>query len=166
MFNILGPRVAAARILDLFAGVGTLGLEALSRGAARADFVERSPRHAQAIRDNLQRLEFSDRGRVLCMDVMTFLKRPPVQSPPYDLAFLDPPYQGDDLARILPLPALANIIDFPGLLIVEYGTPLPPMRKVSWEIGRTYRYGMTSITLMSLPKAPSSPDVDAAGEQG
>jgi 16S rRNA (guanine966-N2)-methyltransferase len=89
LFNWLGARVAAARCLDLFAGSGALGLEALSRGAAHVTFVERDPEAAREIRARLAEWG-AHGGSVEHIDARTFLGRPPVT--PFDIVFLDPPF--------------------------------------------------------------------------
>lgn len=148
VFSILGPRVAGARVLDLYAGAGTLGLEALSRGAASALFVERVPRHAALIRDNLAALGFSDRARVVCADAPRYLARTAPPGAPFDLAFVDPPYRSDALAAVLPLLFGADIISPSGLAVVEHGADEAPGTGPSWQAGRTYTYGKTAITLI------------------
>lgn len=88
LFNWLAPVIDGARCLDLFAGTGALGIEALSRGAAEVDFVERDPRLARALRDNLARLRQS--ARVREGDGLAVLNEASVR--PYDLVFVDPPF--------------------------------------------------------------------------
>jgi 16S rRNA (guanine966-N2)-methyltransferase len=89
LFNWLQPRIAAARVLDLFAGSGALGLEALSRGAAHVTFVEKDRRAAAAI--GALANDWGEQGaQVICADAIEWLSRPAVE--PYDVVFLDPPY--------------------------------------------------------------------------
>ena len=88
LFNWLAPVLAGVQALDLCAGTGALGIEALSRGAGAVRFVERDARAAQALRDNLARLKASD-GTVVVADASTFLDG---AATPYGLAFLDPPF--------------------------------------------------------------------------
>ena len=88
LFNWLAPVIAGSRCLDLFAGTGALGVEALSRGAARAQFVERDGRAVQALRANLARLKAAD-GRVAEADALAWLQG---EAEPFDLVFLDPPF--------------------------------------------------------------------------
>lgn len=107
LFSILGARVEGARVLDLFAGSGALGLEALSRGAARADFVETAPRALSALRANLDSLGAGDEARVLRSDALRHLRGADVAERQYDLVFLDPPYAlaarlGPELSESLP----------------------------------------------------------------
>jgi 16S rRNA (guanine966-N2)-methyltransferase len=91
VFNWLQFELAGARCLDLFAGSGALGFEALSRGAGEVVFVERDPASAQAIRDTLARLG-CDRGRLEQVDALAWLEREPPAARPFDIVFLDPPY--------------------------------------------------------------------------
>ncbi len=95
LFNWLGPVVPGAVVLDLFAGSGALGLEALSRGAERAVFVERSGAAARGLSDNLRLLGAEGQARVVRADALAFLRRPPV---PHGMVFLDPPYHSELLA--------------------------------------------------------------------
>ena len=89
LFAILEPRLEDAAVLDLFAGAGTLGIEALSRGAKHATFVERSPAALAALRRNLASTGFLDRAEVVTSEVGAFLGR---ASGPFDLVFVDPPF--------------------------------------------------------------------------
>jgi 16S rRNA (guanine966-N2)-methyltransferase len=91
LFNWLAPVIAGARCLDLCAGTGALGIEALSRGALQVQFVEREPRAAQALRDNLTRLKATG-GEVATADAGAFLRGP---ARPCDVVFLDPPFALD-----------------------------------------------------------------------
>jgi len=88
LFNWLAPTIGGVRCLDLCAGTGALGIEALSRGAAQVQFVERDPRVARALRENLARLKVAG-GEVASLDAMTYLQGEPR---PFGLVFLDPPF--------------------------------------------------------------------------
>lgn len=161
VFSILGDRVAGARVLDLYAGAGTLGLEALSRGAARADFVEANRVHAAFIRENLEHMGFADRAGVFCQDVRRFVaqRRPGG----YDVAFVDPPYGAGELRHLLPALWDAHIMAPSGIIVVEHaqrpgGPPAGP-----WHTGRTYTYGKTAITLLHPPGA--EPDAGPHGNE-
>ncbi len=98
-FNILAPALRGARVLDLFAGSGVLGLEALSRGAEHADFVEITSRSVAAIRANIQALGVSDRTTVYCGDAVQFAER--LEEGAYDIALADPPYTTDQASQLL-----------------------------------------------------------------
>jgi 16S rRNA (guanine966-N2)-methyltransferase len=89
LFAALASTVVDARCLDLFAGTGAVGIEALSRGAAHCVFVDSGPQAIRTIRENLSRTGFGERGEVVRAEAGRFMRRP---SGPYDLAFVDPPY--------------------------------------------------------------------------
>ena len=98
LFNWLQGELPGARCLDLFAGSGALGFEALSRGAAYVELVERVPAVARQLRQNLARLEDGDQARVIQRDALRWLQRPP--QTPFDLVFLDPPFKLDLLGTL------------------------------------------------------------------
>ncbi|MBI5369226.1 MAG: 16S rRNA (guanine(966)-N(2))-methyltransferase RsmD [Planctomycetes bacterium] len=91
LFDILTPALADARVVDLFAGTGSVGLEAVSRGAASCLFVELDPECAAVLRRNIARLRFGARAPVLLGDALAW--RPAAGDPPLDLVFVDPPYR-------------------------------------------------------------------------
>jgi 16S rRNA (guanine966-N2)-methyltransferase len=127
-----------AHVLDLFAGTGALGIEALSRGAAHATFVENAPAAIQAIEQNLDTLGFADRATIVRADAATF--RPPT---PVDIAFADPPYTWDGWTELLAgLPA--------ALAVCEARDPVAAPE--GWELVRSDRYGTTVITLLRSTK--------------
>lgn len=100
IFNWLAPVIHGARCLDLFAGSGALGLEALSRGAAFTTFVDAHKKATQALQDHLALLNADDKGEVIQIDSVKFLKNNAQQ---YDVIFLDPPYHLDLMQKVVPL---------------------------------------------------------------
>jgi 16S rRNA (guanine966-N2)-methyltransferase len=150
VFASLGPTVVEAQCLDLYAGTGAMGLEALSRGAMSCVFVDRSRAAAVTIRDNLSRTHLTERGSVRTAEVGGFLRKGTAPEEGFDLVFLDPPY--DTGAREIEerLGALAS-----GWLAAEGWTvvltrghkgPLPAV-PVHWAARRTLRYGDSLLTL-------------------
>ncbi len=103
VFNILADAVAGTGVLDLFAGSGAMGLEALSRGAKDCLFVDNSPASCRIIRENVEKLEVGDRCRVRCSDVEAFIRRsvPREQRGHYGVVFVDPPYAHGAHGRVL-----------------------------------------------------------------
>ena len=93
LFNILGPRLSGAAVLDLFAGSGALGLEALSRGASRAVFVEKDRRAVAVIRENVETLGVVERASVRCMDALKSVASLAALGGPFDVVLIDPPYR-------------------------------------------------------------------------
>jgi 16S rRNA (guanine966-N2)-methyltransferase len=98
-FSILAPDLPGATVLDLFAGSGALGLEALSRGAQHVDFVEISRSSLDALRANIAALDVEERVKVHRADALRFVSRLPTRS--YDVALADPPYSTDQAARLV-----------------------------------------------------------------
>ncbi len=97
LFNILGPRVIESVFLDAYAGVGAVGIEAISRGASSVCFVDRAPKACAAIRRNLESLEVEADCRVLRMESAAALKLCLRERGSFDIVFLDPPYDREDL---------------------------------------------------------------------
>lgn len=144
--SIVQPHLEDARVLDLFAGSGALGLEALSRGAASADFVEVSAAGVRAIRANAALLGAERELTVHRGDAIRFLEK--LEAGAYDVAFADPPY-GHGLARSVAMHWLE--VPFARLLGVEHSTKdeMPP--------GDTRRYGSTAITFYRAASTHDQP---------
>lgn len=92
LFNVLAPRIQSSSFLDLYAGSGAVGIEALSRGAASSTFVERAAPALKVLRANLENLQITENFRIHAESVRAFLSGPRSQAVEYDIAFLDPPY--------------------------------------------------------------------------
>jgi 16S rRNA (guanine966-N2)-methyltransferase len=116
LFNWLQHSVAESRCLDLFAGSGALGLEALSRGAKQVVFVEQFPAAARALQEQLLRFGGAGKGRVMEMGAARFLRTP---AEPFDIAFLDPPFGKDALAEYMPMLDEGNWLKVGGLVYLE-----------------------------------------------
>jgi len=101
LFDILGPRVIGVRFLDLYAGSGAVGLEALSRGATECVMVESSHRCIETIRKNIEHLGYQDRCRVFAAPAERAIRKLAADGQPFDLIFLGPPYGGDEAKRCL-----------------------------------------------------------------
>lgn len=142
-FSALGDRVADARVLDLFAGSGALGLEALSRGAAHAHFVESDRRVLVTLRRNVEALGVEDRATLVPRDVFEYLEGVDDAEEPFDLALADPPYATQATERLLERFAEGP---FASLLCVEGTADGPaPRGRAEW----TRRYGDTRLTFYS-----------------
>lgn len=129
IFAALGPgRLAEARVLDLYAGSGALGLEALSRGAAEALFVDRDRSAGRAIQTNIDTLGFSDRAVIRLRPVATLLAAGP-QGPPFDLALLDPPYDTPavEVDAVLRLLVEGGWLAPDATVVVERAAGSPPL---------------------------------------
>ena len=150
IFSSLAELIPGARVLDLYAGTGSFGIEALSRGAESATFVEQDREAVQCIRDNLAHCHLQ--GDVRQGDVTTFLTSPPSDGTPYDLIFADPPYlkQRGTLDHD---PLLANLIGWispSGHFVWEHYAQQQLEDAGNWEIVRQKSYGETGLTFLRL----------------
>jgi 16S rRNA (guanine966-N2)-methyltransferase len=145
-FNLLGPGSAEdATVLDLFAGSGAIGLEALSRGAAHATFVESDREACRTINRNLDKLGFGA-ATVLCQDALTALRADARTGRRYDLVLVDPPYRRFSSLQNALIQHLPDVLAPDGVLLVETAADeepdLPPLRKRT-----SRRYGSARLTL-------------------
>ena len=146
LMDTLMPYLDGARFLDLYAGAGTVGLEALSRGAAQATFVERDPRAVAALRDNIGALGVGGQARVMPTGVAGGLERLAGEGAHFDLVFLDPPYDVDPAPALARLEA-AGLAPAPARVILEHLTKQPPPPAVgALRAYRTRRFGETMLT--------------------
>ena len=149
VFNILQFELEGARVLDLFAGTGQLGIECLSRGAAQAVFVERRPDAVQLIRENLRTTDLQDRARVVAGEAMAFLD----SREKFDLVFLDPPYQSGLLEEALDRLTRFDILNPHGIIVAEHPADRRlPMLPPPYRLRRTYRYGKIAVSLYRREK--------------
>lgn len=162
LFASLGARVVDARVLDLFAGSGALGLEALSRGAAAAVFVERSRRVLPVLERNIAGSGCAERARLIRGDYSRALALLAREAARFDLVLLDPPYDAG-----LAAPALAGLVErrllAPGARIVlEHRRATPAPVTGNLQIGGSRSYGDTAITMIDAPDAaaPASTEED------
>lgn len=152
LFSILADRVHQAVLLDLFAGSGALGIEALSRGATEVVFVERNPEAVRALTENLDRLGFMDRARIFPMDSLKFLKGPDATERAFDVVLVDPPYHAGILRKLLPLLSRGDIMKPSGIMVIEhFHKMIPPDRIGPLAAQRSARYGDTVLTFYRNP---------------
>ncbi len=149
VFSIIQFMLPYASVLDLFAGSGQIGIEALSRGAKKATFVDSGKAPREVIRENLQLTGFTKQSRVINQDVVDFTK---TAVEVYDIIFLDPPYHMGYPEKILPL--LERILSDDGIVVVEHGNDEILPEEVSGLIQKKrYRYGKTAVTTYIKGKA-------------
>ena len=125
LFNVLGPGIAGARFLDLFAGTGAIGIEAFSRGAKEAVFIEKHAPAAKLIRRNLDSLEIRSGFTVMAVDALRGLamlvSRKSPSGPGFDCIFLDPPYAAaEEYARVLEFLGSAELLAPGGIVVAEH----------------------------------------------
>ena len=156
IFNVLARYVEGARVLDLYAGTGALGVEALSRAAARCDFVERRQALCAVIRENLARAGSPELVRIICAPVHQALS---TLDGPYDLILADPPYGDADGSRVMASPLLHSLLAPRAIFVLEHS----PRIEVTGDVGplrfvRTRRYGDSSVSYWQRDQADDPSD--------
>ena len=145
MFSIIHFELPGARVLDLFGGTGQLGIEALSRGAKSAVFVDGSEKACSLIRENLKRCRMEGEGKVVRSDYLDYLKRCREK---FDIILLDPPYAEVFLENALKSITEIDILQTGGIIVAER----PLGKELPWEFegferSRDYKYGKTMLTI-------------------
>ncbi|KJU82184.1 hypothetical protein MBAV_005624 [Candidatus Magnetobacterium bavaricum] len=150
VFDILREGVIDAAFLDLYAGSGAVGFEALSRGAARVCFIDRDP----AVISDIKRYPlFSSTvgNQAIVATAEEALKRLAARAETFDVVYVDPPYHGDELDIALPLIGSGNVLKTAALVIVEHFSKRPvPETSGRLTIKRSYRYGDTMLSLYTF----------------
>ena len=145
LFSIINFDIPGAKVLDLFGGTGQLGIEALSRGAQSAVFVDAREDACKLIRENLKRTKLEQDGRVVRSDYLDYLKRCKEQ---YSIIFLDPPYAEVFLENALKQITEIDILQSDGIIVTER----PLGKELPWEFdgftrSKDYKYGKTLLTI-------------------
>lgn len=145
LFSIIQFELPGAKVLDLFGGTGQLGIEALSRGAGSAVFIDASEKACALIRENLKRTKLEQQGKVIRSDYLDYLKRSREQ---FNIIFLDPPYAEVFLENSLNLITEIDILQTNGIIVTER----PLGKELPWEYdgfqrSRDYKYGKTILTV-------------------
>ncbi|HEX8280878.1 MAG TPA: 16S rRNA (guanine(966)-N(2))-methyltransferase RsmD, partial [Chthoniobacterales bacterium] len=150
IFSSLGERIIGAHVLDLFAGTGALGIEALSRGAASALFVEENRTAVRAIEQNFIRTKL--RGRVVLKEVFAFLESASTTMR-YDIIFADPPYEktksgGEFTKLLLENRRIADVLQPGGVFVLEKRPGEEVVPPTLWDIARAKTYGATEVLFL------------------
>lgn len=145
LFNIIQFEVPAAKVLDLFGGTGQLGIEALSRNAKSATFVDEREDACRLIKENLKRTKLESQGRVVRSDYLAFLK---TCREKFNIILLDPPYAEVFLENALKMITEIDILETSGIIVAER----PVGKDLPWDFpgyvrSRDYKYGRTLITI-------------------
>jgi 16S rRNA (guanine(966)-N(2))-methyltransferase RsmD len=125
LFNILAPRIEGARVVDVCAGSGAIGIEALSRGAAHVTFIEASRKAASVIADNLRQCQIERDFKLIVRDALQTMKYFATEQMQFDLIYLDPPYDSDLYSPVMWQIAKGGLLTEDGLVIVEHRRQLP-----------------------------------------
>ena len=148
VFNILGNRIYGALFVDLFAGSGVMGLEALSRGASLVVFVENRHPFAYMIKESVSKMNFALQSKIEVSKAIDFLKKTKADHVLFDIIFLDPPYHTEDLDRIIDFLAEYNPVKEDGVILIEHFHKKELPIELSQSLRqKVYRYGDTVISL-------------------
>jgi 16S rRNA (guanine966-N2)-methyltransferase len=148
LFDILRNKIEGASFVDLYAGTGTIGLEALSRGATKAVFIEPDALRIASIRKSVIGLGFDSKTSVVQSRAEQFLQKASDQNATFDIFFIDPPYQTDEIEKVLPVIGESGLVSEDGVVVIEHFFKRQiPERAGRLKIVRSYRYGDTMLTL-------------------
>jgi 16S rRNA (guanine966-N2)-methyltransferase len=151
LFSILGDRIVGVRFIDLYAGTGAIGIEALSRGAARVSFVESNPASLKLLRANLEHTGLAESADVYRCSAETFVKRLETQREPVQILFADPPYTSDSLSTLLRSLGQGAIMTAETVVILEHARKTEiPARAGRLTLRRQYPYGDTRLSLLVM----------------
>ena len=155
-FSILGTQVLGSRVLDLYAGTGAVGIEALSRGASAVTFVESDLRAVQLLQKNLRTCQLLDRAQVRVGQAAAFLERKDWWSGPYDVLFADPPYAASDELDVLIHAWRPGLLSEHAVVMIEHDsrTELPASIDHATLV-RRYVYGDTALYLYGVSTSAS-----------
>ena len=153
LFDIMRNKLPGASFLDLYAGTGGVGVEALSRGAAQVVFVESDAIRADMIRQVVSMLDFTGRAKVIEGKALDFVRREGMKEHRYDIVYLDPPYHSEELANMLPLLGEGKILQEGGEVVVEHFSKKSIPEGVKFlALKKRYKYGDTHLTVYTLKK--------------
>ena len=153
LFSMIAERLPNANVLDLYAGTGALGLEAMSRGARKVVFVENQPASVQVLRENITRCQFTACSSINLQDVQVYLNtRPRRQNAnPFDLVFADPPYEVSELEPLLNQLDSSEKVATNGLVVIEHFKKASlPLETGRLRQTRQSRYGDTILTFYHM----------------
>ncbi|MDP2754926.1 MAG: 16S rRNA (guanine(966)-N(2))-methyltransferase RsmD [Nitrospirota bacterium] len=147
LFDIIRNEIDGASFVDLYAGTGTVGFEALSRGASRAIFVEPNDLRAITIKKNADEFGFREKAQVVKSRAHEFLEKSSSKKESFDIFFVDPPYHSEEIKKVLPMIGEKGLLNKSGVVIVEHFFKREmPETAGELKIDRSYRYGDTMLT--------------------
>lgn len=150
IFNIIAPYVYDAEVLDLFSGSGALGIEAISRGAHRAYFCDKSPKSLEVARSNIAKAKFEDRSIVKNCDYLRMIDHLAAKGEKMDIIFIDPPYYEGLFEDVLRAIVDREILDNEGILVVEHDRQVAIGEVTGLMFKKEKNYGKTAVTIYSL----------------
>ena len=158
LFNILANKIADAEVLDLFAGSGSLGIEALSRGAKNVVFIDNNPKCIRIVRENLNKFGLNLRGSVYVKDAYKAINYFAGKNKKFDVLLIDPPYNTGELEKIINNPCLKDILSNSAVLVAEHSkkNTLPSSDIKELCHVKSRRYGDTVLTFYEFKQTGSS----------
>jgi 16S rRNA (guanine(966)-N(2))-methyltransferase RsmD len=151
LFSILGHRIPGSRFLDLYAGTGAVGIEALSRGATFATFVESDSKAVQIMRKNLTACGMLDQAEVRVASTQTFLRQPQSWHGPYDVLFADPPYADPEAVELVLGSWHPDLLASEAVMVIEQDARVQlPNDTERARLMRRYEYGDTALFLYAI----------------
>lgn len=165
LFNIVGQRVVGATVADLFAGSGSLGIEALSRGANKAVFVEKDPRARAVLTSNLSRTRLDGKAAVVAADVRLSVAALGRRGKRFDLIFVDPPYRmgSPEVQKLISELARQDLLNPQGLIVYEHSRRQEPP-EIAGLCGATRVYGESALTFYGAEESGERPGGEASEE--
>ena len=161
IFSIIQFEVEGRRVLDLFAGTGQMGIEALSRGAAHCTFVDLRRESVQLVKENLAHTELTGRAEVVQSDYLAYLTR---SRETFDVVFLDPPYGEEIIKKALQTITRIDKISENGIIICESSSGFDwPEVSEPYQLQKEYRYGKITVALYRRRAEPAAENSDARG---
>lgn len=150
MFNIVQDWVYDSQVLDLFAGSGALGIEALSRGASQAVFCDNSLDSIKIIKSNIEKARVADRSQIVSGDFKRCLRDMEAKNQSFDMIFVDPPYYKGLFEEVLDTIRSCKILKKDGIVIVEHDAKKPIGQVEGLEVYKEKKYGITMLTFYCL----------------
>ena len=150
MFNIVQDWVHDSQVLDLFAGSGALGIEALSRGASQAVFCDNSLDSIKIIKSNIEKARVADRSQIVSGDFKRCLRDMEAKNQSFDMIFVDPPYYEGLFEEVLDTIRSCKILKKDGIVIVEHDAKKPIGQVEGLEVYKEKKYGITMLTFYCL----------------
>ena len=150
MFNIVQDWVYDSQVLDLFAGSGALGIEALSRGASQAVFCDNSLDSIKIIKSNIENARVADRSQIVSGDFKRCLRDMEAKNQSFDMIFVDPPYYEGLFEEVLDTIRSCKILKKDGIVIVEHDAKKPIGQVEGLEVYKEKKYGITMLTFYCL----------------
>ena len=150
LFNIISPEIYGCNFLDLFSGSGGIGIEALSRGAKTAVFVDKSTKAVDAIKANLNHTKLNEGAFVYCADVFEALKTLSLKGIVFDIIFMDPPYSSEIYEKVLKSVVELSILNSEGFVVAEHSSKFEMPKVKGLKIYRTKDFKTTAMSFLSL----------------